>query len=189
MSVCKNGLPTMLAAIAIGMVLWACGGGGGGAGDAGPAPAPGSGSTSTTTTSVTTASSTTTTVAGGTLYRVTFALDNAVTVGSLQLEVDYAEAGGDFVGTGSSVACTSPLSARGALLAFGDDESTATLNVAALALSGFAGPTSLASCDFLAMGPAPTTAELSITVVEANTVDATPIVPLPTVRVSSVTRQ
>jgi hypothetical protein len=32
-----------------------------------------------------------------------------VTVGSLQIEVDYSSAGGAFVGSGSTVSCTSPL--------------------------------------------------------------------------------
>lgn len=179
-------------AIVMGIVLAAvtaaCGGGGGSGG--GAAPPPSSTSTSTTTTSAasaTTSSTTTTTsVAGGASYTVVFALDDAVTVGSLQLEVDYADAGGGFVGSSSTVSCTSPLSAAGALVAFGDDDSAARLNFAALALAGFNGPTSLASCEFRATGAAPTPEEFIITIVEANALDLSPIAPAPAVRVSSI---
>jgi len=114
-------------------------------------------------------------------------LDDAVTVGSLQIEVDYNGAGGTFTGSGATVSSTSPLSAAGALVAFGDDDASEQLNFAALALAGFNGPTTLASCEFRATGAAPAAGEFAITVVEANALDLSPIIPVPTVDVTSIT--
>lgn len=159
-----------------------CGGGGGGSGS-GPGAVP-----TTSTTSTTAASGSTTTTVAGTpaSYTVTFRLVSAVTIGSLQVEIDYGGTGGDVVGSGGTVSCTSPLSASGALVAFGDDDSTSTLNIAALKLTGFTGPTSLASCGIQVTGGTPDAGDFRITVVEANAVDTTPLDPPPTVSVSSV---
>jgi hypothetical protein len=123
---------------------------------------------------------------GRTSYLVTFALDERVTVGSLQLEVDYGDAGDGFVGSGGNVRCTSPLVSIGALVVFGDDDSARTLSVAALAIGGFTGPIGLASCEFSAAGSTPMPADFVITVVEANTVDATPIDPTPAVGIANI---
>lgn len=176
------------------VVTYGCGGGGGGSGGSGPAPGPtvGSTSTSTTTTSVaratTTSSSTTTTTIGDSAvsYDVTFSLEDAITLGSIQIEIGYADAGGAFVGSDASVSCTSPLSAAGALVAFGDDDSTRTLNIAALALAGFSGPTTMARCEFHTTGAAPTSDDFAVTVVEANAIDTTPVTPLPGISVSNI---
>jgi hypothetical protein len=73
------------------------------------------------------------------------------------------------------------------LIAFGDDDTSEQLNFAALALAGFSGPTTLASCEFRATGAAPAAGEFSITVVEATALDLSPIDPVPTVDVASVT--
>ena len=160
----------------------ACGGGGG---SSGPAPVP---TTSTSTsTSTTTGGATTTTVGGGVAsYTVTFRLVDAVTLGSLQVEIDYSGTGGQVVGSEGSANCTSPLSTAGALVAFGDDDATSTLSIAALKLTGFSGPTSLARCEVRATSGSPVPGDFVITVIEANAVDTTPVVPLPTVSVSSV---
>jgi hypothetical protein len=166
-------------------VLLGCGGGGGsGKSESGPGPAPSSSTTST----MTEGGSTTTTVAGEIQsYTVTFGLADAVTLGSLQVEVDYSGTAGDVVGSGGSASCTSPLSAAGALVAFGDDDATSTLNIAALALTGFDGPTSVASCELRVTGsPPPLPDDFVITVVEANAVDTTPVTPLPAVIVSNI---
>jgi hypothetical protein len=143
----------------------------------------------TTPSTTTTVGGTTTTVGGGgTLYTVTFDLDDAVTAGALQFEVDYAAAGGDFVGSGAGVTCTSPLSAGGAFVSFNDVDASTQLNFAAVAIAGFTGPTTVANCTFDA-ATAPTAGDFVITVVDASAPDLSPIVPLPVVSVSAITPQ
>jgi hypothetical protein len=142
---------------------------------------------STTTTTLGTGT-TTTTVSGGNLSTVTFDLDDAVTAGALQFEVNYSAAGGDFVGSGASVSCTSPLSAGGAFVSFNDVDASTQLNFAAVAIAGFTGPTTVANCTFDSPTP-PAPGDFSITVVDASAPDLSPITPLPTVSVSAVTPQ
>jgi len=153
------------------------------------------GSTTTTTTgggstTTTTGGGTTTTTAGGggNLYTVTFDLADAVTAGALQFEVNYSAAGGQFVGAGAAVSCTSPLSAGGAFVSFNDVDASTQLNFAAVAIAGFTGPTIVANCTFDAPA-APTAGDFAITVVDASAPDLSPIVPLPSVTVSAVTPQ
>jgi len=176
----QRGILIALVAVTVG-----CGGGGGSGGsESGPAPVP------TTSTSSTTLAgdTTTTTVGGGTAsYAVTFRLDDAVTLGSLQVEIDYSGTGGEVVGSGGSVSCASPLSAIGALVAFGDDDATSTLDIAALALAGFHGPASIAICELRAPGAPPVPDDFVISVVEANAVDTTSVAPSPSVSVTSIT--
>jgi len=178
--------PAFALALVLALTTAGCGGGGGSGGDSdgNTASPPATSSTSTSTT--TTSPATTTTLGAAVSYTVVFALDDAVTLGTLQIEVDYAAAGGRFVGSGQNVSCTSPLTAAGALVAFGDDDSGARLSFAALALGGFDGPTSLASCEFSTAGPEPVRDEFAITVVEANGLDLSPVDPVPTVRVTSI---
>lgn len=157
-----------------------CGGGGGG-NDSSPSAVASSTSTSTSTS--------TTTGGAGDLYTVSFDLDDAVTVGSLQLELDYSGANGGFVGSGSNVSCTSPLSASGGLAVFADMDASARLNFAILALAGFTGPITMADCTFLATGSGPTPGDFVVTVLEANGTDTSAIAPLPAVTISAVTPQ
>jgi len=186
-----NLTPTAFAlALALALTTTGCGGGGGGGGgnsDGNSASAPTTSSTSTSTSTTSTAP--TTTLGSAASYTVAFALQDTVTLGTLQIEVVYAAAGGGFVGSGQNVSCSSPLTAAGVLVAFGDDDSGARLSFAALALGGFDGPTSIASCEFSAAGPAPTPGDFAITVVEANGLDLSPIDPVPTVRVASIRAQ
>lgn len=145
-----------------------------------------SGGGSTTTTTTNGGTTTTTTGGGGNLYNVAFDLDDAVTAGALQFEVDYSATGGGFTGSGASVECSSPLSAGGAFVSFNDVEASSQLNFAAVAIAGFTGPTTVANCEF--DGPAaPAAGDFTITVVDASAPDLSPIVPLPTVSVSAVT--
>jgi hypothetical protein len=142
-----------------------------------------------TTTTTVPPDTTTTTTGGGTQYTVTFSLDDAVTAGALQFEVDYSGAGGDFVGSGAGVSCTSPLSAGGAFVSFNDIDASTQLNFAAVAIAGFTGPTTVANCTFDAPGGAPAPGDFAITVVDASAPDLSPIDPLPTVSVSAITPQ
>jgi hypothetical protein len=135
-----------------------------------------------------TTSTTTTTIPAGDLYDIEFSLDDAVTVGSLQLEIDYSSADGSFVGEELAVSCTSPLTAGGALVSFYDVPGGSQLNFAAIDDTGFTGPTVLADCEF-AGATAPTAGEFTITVIDANEPDFTPIDPAPAISVSSIMPQ
>jgi len=149
------------------------------------------GGTTTTTvggTTTTTVGGTTTTTMGGsgTIWAIEMNLDDSVVLGALQFAVDYSAAGGDFVGTAGAVQCTSPLGAGGAFVTFNDEDATTTLNMAAVALSGFTGPTIVANCNFdAALMPAP--ADFVITVIDASDPGLAPIVPLPVVSISNIT--
>ena len=178
---------TKLGVLAVSSLLAAamtsCGGGGGGQA-AIDAPTP----TSTSTTS-TTATTTSTTLDGGGLYTVSFGLDDAITVGSLQLELDYGGADGGFAGSGASVTCASRLPGGGGLVVFSDVDASAQLNFAMLAPAGFTGPAALANCTFIASGAVPAPGDFVITVLEANAVDGSAIAPVPAVSVSAVAPQ
>jgi hypothetical protein len=149
------------------------------------------GSTTTTTvggstTTTTVGGSTTTTTMGGNIWNIEISLDDAVTLGALQFALDYSAAGGQFVGLAGAVSCTSPLSASGAFVTFNDEDAITTLNMAAVALSGFAGPTIVANCDFDA-AVMPVAGDFAILVVDASDPALMPIVPLPVVSVTGIT--
>ena len=177
------------------------GGGGGGSGNSvsGTTSTTLTSASSTTTTSTTIAddtttttfddASTTTTLGGGDLYTITFVLEDAVTIGALQVEVDYGAAGGDFVGSAAAVSCSWSATAGGVLSSFGDVDASSQLNFAAISGTGFSGPVTLASCTFAASGPAPVESDFAITVVEAHGPGLAPIAPLPTVSVSAISPQ
>jgi hypothetical protein len=144
------------------------------------------GSTTTTvggSTTTTVGGGTTTTTTGGSanLYDVTFDMADAGTaVGALQFEVAYASAGGQFVGAADSVDCDSALTSGGAFVTFNDEDGTTTLNFAAVALSGFSGPSTVARCTFDAP-VAPSAGDFVVTVVDASDTALAPIVPFPAV--------
>ncbi len=86
----------------------------------------------------------------GTPNAVTFYLNAASTaLGSIQFEVDYTGAAGDFVGDGPSVACTNLLAASTA--AFNKMQGR-VLAMDFINLEGFSAPLSLARCEFAATG-------------------------------------
>ena len=171
------------------VVASASGCGGGGSGSGGGSGNGVGGTTSSTTTSTTLAdtSSTTTLGGGGDSYTITFSLDDAVTIGSLQLEVDYSSAGGEFAGSAAAVSCTAASLPGGVLASFNDIDTDSQLNYGMISGASVAGPTMLADCTFVASGPAPQADDFVITVVEAYAPDFAPIVPLPVVSVSAVT--
>ena len=146
------------------------------------------GTTTTTvggTTTTTVGGTTTTTVpTGGTVWNIEMTVDDAANFGALQFTNVYS--GGQFVGMAGAVSCTSPLSAGGAFVTFNDEDATTTLNMAAVALAGFTGPTIVANCDFDA-AVMPVAGDFVITVVDASDPALMPIVPLPVVSVSGIT--
>ena len=77
---------------------------------------------------------------------VAFELDDEVTVGALQLDIDYNGASGRFVGAGDDVRCEALVT--GALSSFNNVESAGTLRAAFVAVNGFTGPMRFLVCEF-----------------------------------------
>jgi hypothetical protein len=111
----------------------------------------------------------------------------ALSYGALQFNVDYSSAAGGFAGAADSVDCTSPLSTSGAIVTFNDDEAASTLRTGIISLSGFNGPATVASCTFDSTGGAPVAGDFAISTVDASDPGLSPISPLPTIQISSIT--
>jgi hypothetical protein len=122
-------------------------------------------------------------------YLVAFDLEDSVTLGALQFEVDYGGAGGTFAGVGYDVACESPLTADGAFVSINEVGSLALLIGAFVSLDGFTGPTTVATCTFLRPDTPPVPEDFVITTVDASEPNLAPVFPLPTVGVSAITPQ
>lgn len=134
-----------------------------------------------TTTTVST-STTSTTTGGGATFRIDFAMADAVTVGALQFEVDYAGANGGFNGSADTVQCTKD---NGDLVTFNDDEANTNLIQAFVSLAGFAGPNAaLSHCTFTSNGGTPAASAFVVTVKDATDPNLAPISPLPTINVT-----
>jgi len=139
---------------------------------------------STTSTTVL-ASTTTSTMSLEDLCTVDVDLLDTVTLGALQLDVDYsATSGGTFEGTGSAVTCTGL--AAGSLYSFNDLDASQILRTSVISLSGLLGPARIMSCIFVPGAIDPIIEEFVITVLDASAPDASPIVPLPTLIVADV---
>lgn len=138
----------------------------------------------TTTTSTTTSTSTTTMPFAQTECTLEFSLTDAVTLGSLQWEVNYANAFGEFAGSGASVQCQNKVTT-----AFGsmqDKEAEDRLITALISLSGFSGPRLLQTCKFIA-DAYPEAGDFVVTVQDAADQNIQPIHPLPHVVLSKIT--
>ena len=148
-----------------------------------------------TTTTVTTPSTTSTTATTlpveGTEFDVTVRLKDDVTLGGLQIVVDYTQAPGEFRGSGAvtgeggTLECTGLLP-PGALAQFNDDDA-GHLTMGFVSVTGFGGPANLARCIFDrdALGTV-SRDDFTITVQDATTPDVTPVNPPPNVAVSSI---
>lgn len=137
----------------------------------------------TTTTATSTSTTTVTLPENSTECTLSFELEDAVTLGSLQWEIDYTNAPGEFVGSGEFVQCTNKV-----LTAFGmkqDKDAERRVVSALISLSGFSGPRLLSECKFLADVPLAAD-DFVITVTDAADQNIQPISPLPTVVLSSI---
>ncbi len=145
---------------------------------------------STSTTSVTSTSTTTTTTGGGTPTCdcvVTFDVTSTDSYGSLQFDAVYAAALGSIDGVGGTTSCQRLI---GDFAAFNDDDGTpsSTMTAAFIAASGFAGPNSVATCDFTGTS-VPVVGDFAVTVTDAARPDFTNITGTTTVAASDVTCQ
>jgi hypothetical protein len=135
-----------------------------------------------TTTTVST-STTTTTLSSTEACTVRVKLDDPVTIGSMQVEVDYSHAAGEFSDTGSAVDCRTlaPMS----LGTYFDDD-VKTVGAALITLKGFTGPVNMFECDFLPVGSLPVANDFSLKVTDAGDTNSDPIVPRPSVSIASI---
>jgi hypothetical protein len=103
-------------------------------------------------------------------------------LGSLKYEVDYASAGGAFVGSGLQVSCTNLVT--GASKSFFDDETKKVLRESLISVTGFKAPLDIATCVFETNNNGLTASNFGLTVLEGTT----PALELvnPTVAISSV---
>ncbi|RMF19763.1 MAG: hypothetical protein D6760_12740 [Deltaproteobacteria bacterium] len=129
----------------------------------------------TTTTTLPPTTTTTTTLPPGKSkkYDVVFHLDDAVTLGALQYQVDYSDAYGQFLGLELDAQCTNLI--NGSLFAFNNDLATQTLVHGVITLSGIRGPTSVARCVFKAQGRKPVASDFHIVVEDATGLDLLPV--------------
>ncbi len=131
----------------------------------------------TTTTTVTT-----TTVVLGETAIVVFRVDSATgAIGALQLGINYTNAPGEFVGSGSSVDCTSKI--NGALFAPNDLDASRDLKLGIVALTGFSAPADAVECTFSSTpGDSPVASDFTVTVEDATDGDGAPITAAVSVR-------
>jgi cysteine-rich repeat protein len=112
----------------------------------------------------------------------TIRLDDSVTLGALQLTIEYPHPTSAFDGGDASVDCTN---ATFALPNFQDDDA-GTLTLAWVAFgSGFSGPGNMATCEMTNSVPI-AESDLVVTVTDAGDANATPIQPRPAIVVSNI---
>lgn len=106
---------------------------------------------------------------------VTIGITSSENLGALLYEVDYAAAGGEFLGATTGVKCTSLVS--GALFTFRDEDARRTLRESVIKSAGFAGPVSLATCAFATSDGALAAQAFEVTVFDASSPDFEPLTP------------
>ncbi len=146
----------------------------------------GAGSTTTTfggTTTTSTTSTTSTTFPGSPFCWVRVSMTTNESLGSLQYDLDYSGASGEFEGSADSVTCENLVG--GAISTMADDD-VDTVGVAVISLSGFTGPTDVTRCVWLPSGADPVAGDYSITIVDASDTDAMPVIPQPTIEISDI---
>ena len=106
-------------------------------------------------------------------------LDDAVTLGALDFEIDYSATDSAFLGEGTSVDCTSLL--VGPAVAFDNDSAAGKLSVSVAEAAGFSGPTDIATCNLRERTTVATAADLVVEVIDASDPGAQSVTPMPSV--------
>jgi cysteine-rich repeat protein len=109
---------------------------------------------------------------------VVFVLSDERTHGALQVDIDYAAAGGSFSMSPGGTACSTLV--RDTIASYNDDPDAHRLQMGFISLGGFAGPRDLARCRYYSDDDA-IPAAFAISVADAAHPDLTPIVPPPAV--------
>jgi len=98
---------------------------------------------------------------------------NTVSLGAITYEVKYAAVGGgDFVGAGGAVQCTSLVS--GGLVSFFDNETKRTVKESLIVDAGFQAPTNIARCNYVTNDAQLTAQDFTLTVIAASRPDFEP---------------
>ncbi len=108
---------------------------------------------------------------------VAFELTDAVTIGALQIEVEY-KGPGRLVGDADAVACETLL--EGALSSYNHVAGEKMLKAAYVVVKGFAGPARFAQCKY---DGAATPADFKVLVKDASTPDLAEVTPAPVIKV------
>ena len=103
-----------------------------------------------------------------------FTLDTEVTLGALQVVVDYSATGSGFVGAGEEVGCVSLLG-NTALVGFNNDVASQQLNFGIAGIPAIAGPQPIVACVFYQNGEDVALDDFVIDVVDASTPTAEPV--------------
>ena len=149
--------------------------------------------TTTTNTTSTTVTTTTTVTLDQFNCNVIFRLADDLTLGSLQYEVDYGNAPGEFLGQGGQVECSDLIDVD-VLASFNDCDTASCPDFATkeevlvsgiISVDGYEGPLNLAECTFRA-DVEPVAGDFQITVIEASDPDLNEISPLPDVIIADI---
>lgn len=132
----------------------------------------------------TTSSSTTTSVTLPPAFEcnILFAIEDDVSVGALQYDVDYADAPGAFRGSGAGVECSD---LTGSVASFNDKENEQIMTGGIISIAGVDAPADLAECFFNGTVP-PVAEDFAIEVTDATDPSGTTITPTPVVFVKTV---
>jgi hypothetical protein len=123
---------------------------------------------------------------GGT-YDVTFGVDVAAELGSLQFAVSYAASEGGFEGSADNVSCQVVAEGNGHFASFNDQDSRARLLAGVVSIGGVETPDDVVRCRFESGGlMMPTEADFSVVVSDASTPALAAVTPLPDVVVTSI---
>ncbi len=106
---------------------------------------------------------------------VTIGVTSSETLGALLYEVEYGAVAGEFLGTTTSVKCTSLV--FGALFTFRDEDAHRTLRESVIKSAGFTGPVSLATCSFATSDSALAAQAFDVTVLDASSPDFDTLTP------------
>lgn len=112
-----------------------------------------------------------------TVKTIGFELTDAITIGALQIEVEYKGAG-RLVGDADSVACETMI--EGALSSYNHLTNEKTLKAAYVAVKGFTGPARFAQCKY---DGAVSAADFSVAIKDVSTPDLTEVSPVPVIKV------
>jgi cysteine-rich repeat protein len=139
----------------------------------------------TSTTTTTSTSTTTTTIPTVTTCELTLRINSAASIASLDWEIGYTQAFGEFSGEGGDVACTNLR--PGALFSFNDLDDERRLLGGLISLSSFATPADIARCVFVPIEPdLPIKGDFSVKVRAATDSDLEFIEPVPTMVISKL---
>jgi len=129
--------------------------------------------------------STTTTTLEQRVCEVTFRLGEGGSIASLDYQIGYAGAGGDFAGSGNTVECDNLLPA-GALASYNDDEDVTKLRGAMIHGVGISTPADIVRCRFLPLGDDPELGDFDAIVTNATDAQEVPAKPKPELFASEI---